>query len=52
MGERLDGRCDRCGHCSGFAQMFHIQRDVDLICLHRQAFITRIAEAKASAHIC
>jgi hypothetical protein len=35
-----------------FAQMFrYIQRDVDLICLHRQAGIAWIAEAKSSTHI-
>jgi len=28
-----------------------IQRDVELICLHRQAFIARIAAAKSSTHI-
>jgi len=34
------GRRDRCGAASGFSRMFpSIQRDVDLICLHRQAGI-------------
>jgi hypothetical protein len=46
------GRCDRCGAAWGFARMFpSIQRDVELICLHRQAFIARIAAAKSSTHI-
>jgi hypothetical protein len=40
------------GRCLGFAQMFpSIQRDVELICLHCQAFIARIAKAKSSTHI-
>jgi hypothetical protein len=46
------GRCDRCSAAWGFARMFpSIQRDVELICLHRQAFIARIAAAKSSTHI-
>jgi hypothetical protein len=40
------------GAAWGFAQMLaYIQRDVDLTCLHRQAGIAWIAEAKSSTHI-
>jgi hypothetical protein len=46
------GRRDRCGAAWGSSRMFpSIQRDVDLICLHCQAFIARIAAAKSSTHI-
>jgi hypothetical protein len=44
--------CYRRGAAWGFARMFPlIQRDVDLICLHRQAFIARIAKANSTTHI-
>jgi hypothetical protein len=46
------GRCDRCGAAWGFARMFpSIQRDVELICLNRQAGNRVIAKAKSSTHI-
>jgi hypothetical protein len=48
---RSEGSADRFGRCGGFAQMFFVHCDVDLICLHRQAFIARIAAVKFSTHI-
>jgi len=46
-----EGSAGRCDRCLGLVQMFHIQRDVDLIRLHRQAGNTRIAKAKSATHI-